>query len=123
MPHPVFDNGGPNVTAVSAANIWIGWYDNTSAHVLHWDGHRWHTMTTPSYADPGDIVPDGKGGYWFGATAILTGSTWTSEQVPDFTGGYAGVVRIPGTTSFLLSAGVETGTPATEKPTIFRFDL
>lgn len=80
-------------------------------------------MTTPFYADPGDIVPDGKGGYWFGATAILTGRSWTSEQVPGFTGGYASVVRIPSTTSFLLSAAVETGKPATEKPTIFRFDL
>ncbi len=122
MPHPAFDNGGPNVTAVSPANIWIGWYDNTSEHVLHWDGHHWRAMTPPFFADPGDVVPDGTGGYWFGATAILTGGTWTTERVPGFTGGYSGVTRIPGTTSFLLSAGVATGTPATEKPTIFRFD-
>ena len=40
-----------------------------------------------------------------------------------FTGGFGGVVRIPGTTSFLLNAGVETGSSSTEKPTIFRFDL
>jgi hypothetical protein len=123
MPHPVLDNGGPNVTAVSAANIWIGWYDNTSAHALHWDGHRWHTMNTPPNADPGDIVPDGNGGYWFGATAIWTGKTWASEPSPGLTGGYLGVVRIPRTTSFLLGGGVETGTSRTDKPAIFRFDL
>ena len=80
-------------------------------------------MTTACYADPDDIVPDGIGGYWFGAQAIFAGSTWTNEQVPAFTGGYGGVTRIPGTTSFLLNAGVETGSSSTEKPTIFRFDL
>lgn len=125
MPHPVFDNGGPNVTAVSPANVWIGWDDNTNAHALQWDGRRWHTVTVPDYADPLDIIPDGKGGYWFGAQAILTGRTWTSKQVPVFDGIYGGVTRIPRTTSFLLTAGVETGTPtpAAVKPTIFRFDL
>ncbi len=123
MPHPVFDNAGSDVTAVSPSNVWIGWDDNTSAHALHWNGHRWHSITATYYADPLDIVPDGKGGYWFGAEAIFTGSTWTAEQVPGFTGGYGGVTRIPGTTSFLLNAGVETGSSSTEKPTIFRFDL
>jgi hypothetical protein len=123
MPHPVLNDGGPNVTTVSPSNVWIGWEDTTTSYALHWDGQHWHTVTTPYYAFPSDIVPDGKGGYWFGAQAILTGSTWTSEQVPGFTGGFGGVTRIPGTTSFLLSAGVETGSSSTEKPTIFRFDL
>jgi hypothetical protein len=123
MPHPVFDNAGPDVTAVSPSNVWLGWYDNTSAHALHWNGHRWYSVTATYYADPADIVPDGQGGYWFGPQAIFTGSTWTAEQVPGFTGGYGGVTRIPGTKSFLLNAGVETGRSSTEKPTIFRFDL
>lgn len=123
MPHPVFDNAGPNVMAVSPANVWVGWYDNTSSNALHWNGSRWRTVTVAYYADPLNIVPDGKSGYWFGAQAILTGTTWAFEQIPGFTGGFGGVTRIPGTTSFLLTAGVETGTPASEKPTIYRFDL
>ncbi len=123
MPHPVVDNGGTNVTAVSASNIWIGWYDKTSTHALHWDGRRWHTLNTPADADPGHIVPDGKGGYWFGATAIWTGGTWLSEPRPGLTGGYIGVVRIPRTASFLLTGGVETGASLADKPAIFRFDL
>ncbi len=123
MPHPVFNDGGPIVTALSSANVWIGWYDTTKAHALHWNGHRWLNVALSYYADPTEIVPDGKGGYWFGAQAILTGTTWTTEQVPGFDGGFGGVARIPGTTSFLLAAGVETGTPATERPTVFRFDL
>jgi hypothetical protein len=45
MPHPVFDNGGPDVTAVSPANVWIGWDDNTSQYALHWNGQRWRTVT------------------------------------------------------------------------------
>jgi hypothetical protein len=123
MPHPVLDNAGPNVTAVSPSNVWIGWYDTTTSHVLHWDGHKWHTVTAAYDADPLHIVPDGKGGYWFGAQAILSGSRWTTEEVPGFTGDFGGVTRIPGTTSFLLNAGVEASGSSTVKPTIFRFDL
>jgi hypothetical protein len=67
---------------VSSSNVWLGWDDTTKSYALHWDGRQWHTMTAPCYADTADIVPDGKGGYWFG-----------------------------------------TGKPATERPTIFRFDL
>jgi hypothetical protein len=122
MPHPV-RSAGPAVTAVSRLNVWIGYDTGDNSHVLHWDGHQWHTMTAPYYADTLNVVPDGKSGYWFGARAILTGSTWAMEQVPSSSGGYGGVTRIPGTPSFLLPAGVATGSSSTEKPTIFRFDL
>jgi hypothetical protein len=69
----------------------------------------------PYYADTLNVVPDGKSGYWFGARVILTGSTWAMEQVPSFSGGYGGVTRIPGTTSFLQPAGLATGSSSTEK--------
>ena len=48
---------------------------------MHWDGQHWHTLAIPDdvFADTGNVVPDGQGGYWFGDAAILTGSTWTSE--------------------------------------------
>ena len=123
MPHPVFNDGGPEVTAVSPSNVWIGWLDTTSGHALHWNGHRWLAVTAGNGADPWDIVPDGAGGYWFGAQAIYTAGAWTAEQVPGFTGDFGDVTRIPGTTSFLLDAGVQTGTSSTDRPTIFRFDL
>jgi hypothetical protein len=122
MPHPVI-YAGPAVTAVSPSNVWIGYYTSTSSYALHWDGQHWHTLSAPYYGNAWNIVPDGKGGYWFGPQAILTGSTWTNEQVPGFTGSFGGVTHIPGTTSFLMSAGVETASSSTEKPTIFRFDL
>lgn len=124
MPHPVIGNNGSYVTAVSPSNVWVGWVDDNASHALHWDGSHWHTLTTPYYASTFSIVPDGKGGYWFGPEARFTGGKWTFEPVPGFTGSFGGgVTRIPGTTSFLLNAGVETGNPATVKPTIFRFDL
>jgi hypothetical protein len=123
MPHPVFNNGGPNVSAFSSSNVWIGWYDNTSTHALYWNGLEWRSVS-PSYeANPLDIVPDGKGGYWFGPGAILTGSTWTDEVVPSFTGDYGDVTRIPGTPWFLLTAGVEASGSSIVKPTIFQFDF
>jgi hypothetical protein len=123
MPSRVFNDAGPGVTAVSRSNVWIGWYDTTSEHALHWNGHHWLTVTSSYYENPMDIVPDGAGGYWFGAQEILTGSAWTTEDVPGFTGGYAGVTRIPGTRSFLLPAGVEAGSSSVSRPTVFRFDL
>jgi hypothetical protein len=123
MPHPTLNDGGPDVTAVSPSNVWIGWYDTTTSHALHWDGHQWRTVSLSYYADPTDIVPDGKGGYWFGPLAILSGTRWTSEDVPGFSGDFGDVARIQGTTSFLLNAGVQVSGSSTAKPTIFRFDL
>ncbi len=123
MPHPALNDGGPNVTALSPSNVWVGWFDTTTSHVLHWDGHKWRTVTVPYYADPLDIVPDGKGGYWFGAQAISSGSKWTAEDVPGFSGDFGDLTRIQGTTSFLLNAGVEASGSSNAKPTLFRFDL
>ena len=123
MSHPVTYTG-PSVTAVSASNVWIGWDTTTSQRALHWDGHRWHTMTVPVDGNTSDIVPDGKGGYWFGAGASLTKkSTWVPRQLPEFSGGIGSVTRIPGTTSFLMNAGAAVGDDTVVRPTIFRFDL
>jgi hypothetical protein len=123
MPHPALFIGS-GVTAVSPANVWIGYETSTTSYALHWDGHAWHTVTGSGFANPWNIVPDGKGGYWFGPGAILTGSTWTTVQLPGSNGSFGFPVQIPGTTSFLMPASVETGsTASTVKPTIFRFDL
>jgi hypothetical protein len=115
----------PGVTAFSPSNVWIGWYTANTSRVTHWDGHQWHTLTTPSelLPDTTNIVPDGKGGYWFGCGAILAGSTWTSEPALEVSGALGFVVRIPGTESFLMGAGVMDSNSVTEKPTLFRFDL
>ena len=69
------------------------------------------------------MVPDGQGGYWFGGTAILTGSTWTGEPVIEATGGFGSVVRIPGTESFLWPARREDSNSTIQQPTLYRFDL
>ena len=124
MPHPV-PAAGPGVAAFSPSNVWIGWYSSTRSYALHWDGYHWHTLTVPDSvnADTLNIVPDGKGGYWFGYAAILTGNTWTSEPAIEVTGGFGSVVRIPGTESFLLPATVENSGSSVQKPTIYRFDL
>ena len=123
MPHAV-NYGEPTVTAVSASNVWISDDSLSSQHALHWDGHRWTTMNVPSYGNSSDIVPDGKGGYWFGSGATLTGNVWVSRPEPEFTDGdTAGVIRIPGTTSFLLNAGAAVGDDPVVRPTIFGFDL
>jgi hypothetical protein len=122
MPRVRTDN--PGVSAFSPSNVWIGWDTATSSRVTHWDGH-WRTMTTPGdvLADTRNVVPDGKGGYWFGFGAILTGHTWTSEPAIQVTGGLGSLVRIPGTESFLLPASVENSNSTIQKPTLYRFDL
>lgn len=123
MPHPAYDNAGPGVTAVSPTSVWIGWEDNTASHVMYWNGHTWSTPTVPDGANPLDIVSDGKLGDWFGPQNILTGSKWTTEAVPGFTGDLGDVTQIRGTTSFLMGGGVASSDTTPTKPTIFRFDL
>lgn len=108
---------------MSPNDVWLGYDSATAWQALHWDGHHWHTLTAPFYADTYNIVADGKGGYWFGDGAILTGNRWTSEPGIAITGGFGSVVRIPGTESFLQPAGVENSGSSVQKPTIYRFDL
>jgi len=121
------------ISASAASNVWVSGYAYSGsrqvAAAYRWTGSAWHAVSMPHpvlSAGPAVAAVSPSNvwiGYWFGAQAILTASTWTNEHVPAFTGGFGGVVRIPGTTSFLLKAGVETGSSSTEKPTIFRFDL
>jgi hypothetical protein len=124
MPHPVVGEG-PGVAVFSTSNVWIGWFSGTGSFALHPYGHHWRTLTVPDSVngDTMNIVPDGEGGYWFGDAAILTGNTWTSEPPIQVTGGFASVVRIPGTESFLQPAGVVNADSSVQKPTIYRFDL
>jgi len=123
MPRVRVDNTAVGaVTAFSASNVWVGW---DTSHAAHWNGQRWLTVTAPAEfgANTSNIVPDGEGGYWFGATAILTGSTWTSEPSPEITGEFGSVARIPGTESFLLPGGVVSSGSTVSRPALFRFDL
>jgi hypothetical protein len=115
----------PGVSVFSPANVWFGWNTATKSHALHWDGQHWRTVTIPDnvYANTSNVVRDGQGGYWFGEAAILTGSTWTSEPIIEVTGGFGSVVRIPGTQSALLPAGVDNNNTPPQEPTLYRFDL
>lgn len=115
----------PGVSAISPANVWVGWFTQDSSHALHWNGHRWLTQAMPAsvVADPTNVVADGQGGYWFGSNAIMTGSTWTSVPTIEATGGFGPVFRIPGTESFLEPAGVRPVGSTIQEPTLYRFDL
>ena len=117
-------NDNPRVSVFSRANVWIGWSAADRYHAMHWDGQHWHTLAIPGdvFADTGNVVRAGQGGYWFGDAAILTGSTWTSEPPIEATGGFGSVVRIPGTESFLQPAGVENTNSTIQQPTLYRFD-
>lgn len=118
-------NDMPGVSAFSPGNVWIGWNTADTAHALHWNGQHWHTLTIPATVDANtsNVARDGQGGYWFGPNAILTGSTWTSEPIIEITGGFSDVVRIPGTQSALLPAGVDNNNTPPQLPTLYRFDL
>ncbi|HYK27361.1 MAG TPA: hypothetical protein VEV61_05285 [Streptosporangiaceae bacterium] len=126
MPHPV-PGDGPQVTAFSRANVWIGWDGTLRPHGLHWDGEHWQTLTIPDNVNAvtRNVVRDGKGGYWFGDAAILTGSTWTNEPLPELgaSAGLGPIVRIRGTESFLQPATLQNFGSSVSKPTIYRFDL
>lgn len=126
-PHPVIDVG-PGVTALSPSNVWIGWNTQTQELAAHWNGRRWQQITAPGDVEANtlDIVPDGRGGEWFGPFADWTGHAWISALgvSPAYSGGgFGDIVRIPGTLSFLMAAGVENQGSSVEHPTIYRLSL
>ena len=126
-PHPVVDVG-PSVTALSPSNVWIGWDTSTKTQAAHWNGRTWTVLTAPDSVEANsfDIVPDGRGGYWFGPFADWTGKAWISAAgiSPAFSGGGTnGIVRIPGTSTFLMSAGIANTGSSVEHPTIYRLAL
>jgi len=124
---PLVHTDIPGVSAFSPTNVWVGWNTTFNSHALHWDGQHWHTVTVPDNVDANtmNVVRNGKGGYWFGYAAMLTGNTWANEPFNyDFAAaGLGPMVRIPGTESFLLAATVKNFGSKIQKPTLYRFDL
>ncbi len=97
-------------------------------YASHWDGHHWQTITAPAnlLTDSTDIVPDGRGGYWFGPFADWTGHAWVNHLYisPQFYGGGLwDVTRIPGTSSFFAAAGITSEGSSAQYPAIYRLDL
>ena len=126
-PHPAVTSG-PSVTALSPSNVWMGWETGPKVQAAHWNGHTWTVLTAPGnvVADSYDIVPDGRGGYWFGAFADWTGTTWTGtfDVSPSFSrGGFNDIARIPGTLTFLMPAGIANSASSVQNPTIYRLTL
>lgn len=126
-PHPAVTSG-PSVRALSPSNVWIGWEEGQKVQAAHWNGHRWTVLTAPDnvVADSYDIAPDGRGGYWWGAFADWTGTTWTGtfDINPTFSsGGFGDVTRIPGTLTFLMPAGIANPGSSVQHPTIYRLTL
>jgi hypothetical protein len=85
-------------------------------------------MTTPANigADAAEMVPDGRGGYWFGPVTDWTGKTWISDIgfSPEISsGGFRGPFRIPGTTTVLIAAGVGSPGSSVTHPAIYRLTL
>jgi hypothetical protein len=127
MPHPVFIALG--VEAFSSSDVWIGWINYSVTAAVHWNGQQWHQVTAPSslIADSTAIVPDGRGGQWWGPRVDYTGHAWVSHLTfsPGFSTGFVSPpVQLRGTSSFLAAAGVSnTNGSSMEQPAIFRFDL
>lgn len=126
-PRPVVTDLG--VLALSPSNVWLGWAANGfTDKAAHWNGRTWTTITTPGSigANAEEMVPDGRGGYWFGPMVDWTGKTWLSGIgfSPDGSGsGFGAPVRIPGTTTALLPAGFSTSISSLGHPAVYRLTL
>ena len=126
-PHPVVDNG-PGVSVLSPSNVWFGWGTETTEYAEHWNGHQWQLFTAPGNvdADTSHIIPDGRGGDWFGPYADWTGHTWINAldfSSASYVGGFQDFARIPGTTSLVGVGGFDHNGSNTQYPQIYRFDL
>lgn len=126
-PHPVVD-GGPGVSVLSPSNVWFGWGTETKEYAEHWNGHQWQLFTAPGNveADTSHIVPDGRGGDWFGPYADWTGHTWIIANYisPEpYDGGFWDLARIPGTLSFIGVGGFSHQGSSTPYPQIYQYDL
>jgi hypothetical protein len=127
MPHPVTLSGA-GVTASSASDVWIGWnVSGAVSRAMHWDGRQWHVITPlpGSAANTSDVVPDGRGGAWFGPLVHWTGQEWAQVGLsPEgASGGVGSPVRVPGTSTFWLPGDVtEVGSTASN-PVIYRYYL
>ena len=123
-PHPVVADG-PGVTALSPSNVWLSLDTETNAYTEHWNGHRWQPFTPPGnvVASTSDIVPDGRGGDWFGPYADWTGHTWINAfgfSSAFYGGGFQDFARIPGTTSLVGVGGFDHNGSTTQYPQIYR---
>lgn len=118
----------PSVAVLSGSNVWIGWATSTTQYAYHYNGTGWVKVTAPAsvYANSSALVPDGRGGVWWGPFADLDGTTWTSTDSvsPDYDGGGFGpVASIPGTSSAVMGAGVINPGSSVEHPTIYRLNF
>lgn len=125
-PHPEVESG-PSVTVLSRSNVWIGWESTTKTYGAHWNGRKWRVVIAPDNVNAYsyDIVPDGRGGYWFGPFADWTGHVWINAGAispQPSGGGFGDIARVPGTSSFLMAAGVMNEGSMTQHPTIYRLD-
>ena len=126
-PHPVVADG-PGVVALSPSDVWLSWDTETNAVAEHWNGRQWQLFTPPANVSvsTSEIVPDGRGGDWFGPYADWTGHTWVNAS--DFSsafygGGFQDFARIPGTTSLVGAGGFDHSGSTTQYPQIYRLDL
>jgi hypothetical protein len=122
-PHPIVRYGGPSVTVLSWSSVWLGWDTEQASPADHWNGHTWTRITTDEEANSSNIVPDGRGGMWWGPFADRLGSTWIypySVSPSNNGGAYGPVAAIPGTSSSLMAAGVENTGSTVQHPTIYR---
>lgn len=82
----------PTINMNGGGDVWIGAASvsgsATTTFAVHWNGAKWGKLTVP--ATPGwfknavrDVIPDGRGGAWFGPYVHFTGgSNWVTMFFP-----------------------------------------
>jgi hypothetical protein len=106
------------VAAVAASGrVWVGIVPRTGrACALQRSGTHWATLTPAVDQGPcSQVVPDGRGGAWFGPFMHWTGSRWAQTQRGfPFQGQHAlfltGLARISGSQALLLTGNMNPNT-------------
>jgi len=110
LPHPVA-KGSPEVSVGSARNVWI--LVQVAGHdhyrLLHWNGHRWRTITVPVYAAEAasfvSVTAVGSDSAWFSGDALWDGQRWLTPSAPLYTLPNQPPAGVPGTDAATAAIG------------------
>jgi hypothetical protein len=109
MPHPAATFAG--LLVQSASSVWVTAITTKRQPLLHWNGHRWHQLTSWVNYTPIPMASYGRDGIWLDPGTVWTGKSWASVGEPGNLSRVLaeGLASVPRSTSAWLVANALPG--------------